>query len=113
MSALSTLNETNAVIKELETLDAFIHKRLSELKSINRATGAMKDADLAARLDALPWRLAQSKKCKYLKAEEIPPELFILIDPKSGAKSEKFHYSKSKDETAAFQFERKKEGAKP
>jgi hypothetical protein len=84
----------------------FVQRRMKDLEDIAKTEPAPA-TDLEARLEALPWTEAASKKCFY--AKNVPAELVESVRrSKGGVKGARYHFTASATEPTLFRFARKK-----
>lgn len=78
-------------------------KQLRELKPEVESTG--RAVDLEAKLEALPWKEASSKKCDY--AKDVPGELVEAVrGVKGGVAGKTHHFTAATDGPTLFRFNR-------
>jgi hypothetical protein len=96
----------------LESLASQLAARAKELREAGkRIARDSYEANLAWKLENLPYRPAKSGKCDWIPAAEVPEELRTLFDSKGEFRSEKYHFVTTKDRNV-LRFERKDGAAK-
>lgn len=64
--------------------------------------------DIESKLEALDWKAANSGKCDFVR--DPPKEILDAIDPRDGFKGSRHHFTKARDGSAVFRFNRKADG---
>jgi hypothetical protein len=84
----------------------FVQRRMKDLEDVARTQPAPA-TDLEARLEALPWTEAASKKCFYTK--NAPLQLVEAVrSVKGGVRGSAHHFTAAADSPTLFRFARKK-----
>jgi hypothetical protein len=107
------------VVTETELIDAEeiylkglvtqLQQRITDLEALKLPRKGDNSQALEEKLEALPWKLARSGKCYWVRGDEVVRELKDLISKdKDGFKTENYHYTLTKDGNV-LRFERHKE----
>lgn len=99
-----------AEVNFLESLALHLQERAKELReTAQRLTKEAEKSRLVSQVENLPFVEARSGKCYWIKGDEVPQELKDLVSSgKDGLKTEKHHYTLTKDGNV-LRFDRHKE----
>jgi hypothetical protein len=108
-----TAEETGLVEAEANFLESFAHQLQERAKGLRetaqRLAKEAEESRLVSRLESLPFVQSRSGRCYWIRGNEIPQELKDLISrDKDGFKTEKHHYTLTKDGNV-LRFDRQKE----
>ncbi len=96
----------------LEKVVEILTQRVKDLREVGGVVTQEKHhASLLTELQGLPWVLAKSGSCCWIKGDRVPPEVMELVSSRGprGLKTEGFHYQTTKDGNL-LRFEREAQG---
>ncbi len=78
----------------LEAQADILRNRAKELRELVEGD---QEAGLIAKLEGLPFRLAQSKRCDWVARNQVPAQVLTLFDSNGDFKTEKWNFRRMPD----------------